>query len=71
MINLQYIKHLNLDELLPDEEKVKFINDLEIITGQDDNFAVKVVAKKDSVKKLTKAQTIKINKFLEKSISKG
>jgi hypothetical protein len=69
MINFQYIKHLNLDEILPDEEKVKFINDLEIITEQDDDFSVKVVTKKNKVKKFTKIETLKINKFLEKKFS--
>ena len=70
MINFQYIKHLNLDEILPDEEKVKFINDLEIITEQDDDFSVKVVTKKNKVKKFTKTESLRINKFLEKNLDK-
>ena len=69
MINFQYIKHLNLDEILPDEEKVKFINDLEIITEQDDDFSVKVVTKKNKVKKFTKTETLRINNFLEKKFN--
>ena len=69
MINFKYIKHLNLDELLPEEEKVKFINDLEIITEQEDDFSVKVVSKKNPIRKFTPAENIKIERFLRQNFS--
>ncbi len=68
MINYQHIKYLNLDEILPEEEKVKFLSDLEIITDNNEDFSIRVLTSQTKIKKFTKLKSQKLKTFLENKI---
>jgi hypothetical protein len=66
-MNFRYINNLKLDDILPEEEQMKLIKDLQIISDQTDDLSVRFVTGKTNFKKFSKVKERKLNGFLKKT----
>lgn len=62
------ISQLGLEDVMPENEKDNFVNDLSLLSFEDDQFSVMVIQQKDTkkVKPLTGNVAIKLNEFLKR-----
>jgi hypothetical protein len=62
------ISQLGLEDVMPENEKDNFVNDLSLLSFEDDQFSVMVIQQKDAkkVKPLTETEAIKLNEFLKR-----
>ncbi|MHB8362245.1 MAG: hypothetical protein ACYDBX_01320 [Patescibacteria group bacterium] len=63
------ISQLGLEDVMPENEKDNFVNDLSLLSFEDDQFSVMVIQQKDAkkVKPLTETEAMKFNAFLKKN----
>ncbi len=66
MKNKNIISQLGLEDVMPENEKDNFVNDLSLLSFEDDQFSVMVIQQKDvkKVKSLTETEAINLNIFL-------
>ncbi len=62
------ISQLGLEDVMPENEKDNFVNDLSLLSFEDDQFSVMVIQQKNTkkVKPLTENVAIKLNAFLKR-----
>lgn len=67
------ISQLGLEDVMPENEKDNFVNDLSLLSFEDDQFSVMVIQQKDlkKVKPLTETEAIKLNAFLKNTFLKN
>ena len=63
------ISQLGLEDVMPENEKNNFVNDLSLLSFEDDQFSIMVIQQKDvkKVKPLTETEAINLSTFLKKN----